>query len=64
MKKGMFTPSGALSTTSHMDVYVTSVNFYLFRKSSYRHIMHDEFDLMRNSYIYNTKITLLSYIIV
>ena len=58
MEQGMFTLSGAPSTTSHLDYlnlsnldyYILSIFHHLGSPLSYRTLI---FDLMRNLYIYN-----------
>ena len=50
MRQGMFTLSGAPSTTSHFDVNILSILHYL---GSPLALCTLNFDLMRNFYIYN-----------
>ena len=59
MRQGMFTLSGAPSTTSHLDINILSILHYL---GSLLGLCTLIFDLMRNLYIYNACTCILIYI--
>ena len=50
MRRGMFTLSGAPSTTSHLNIHVLSIFHYLGNPLNYYTLV---FDLMKNMYSYN-----------